>query len=141
MKLADLKAQHPAAVDELREELRSSIAAEVAAAHEQTLTAARADTAAERDRVVALVGTMFGAEAQETLNKVVASGVSADVLAALSGVLTPSPAASNADAPKNELLAALQVAHGKPVNADSPTNQQQKSALVADAERRAQQGL
>lgn len=141
MKLADLKAQHPGAVDELREELRSSIAAELAAAHEQTLTAARADTAAERDRVVALVGTLFGAEAQEKLNKVVASSVSADVLAALSGVLAPSPAASNADAPKNELLAALQAAHGNPVNADSPTNQQHKSALVADAERRAQQRI
>ncbi len=140
MKLADLKAQHPGAVDELREELSSSIAAELAADHEKSLSAARADTAAERDRVVALVGTLFGAEAQEKLNKVVASGISADVLAALSGVLAPSPAASNADAPKNELLAALQAAHGNPVNADSPT-QQQKSALVADAERRAQQGL
>ena len=41
--------------------------------------------------------------------------------------------------PKNELLAALQAAHGKPVNADSPV-QQHKSALVADAERRAQAG-
>ena len=140
MKLADLKAQHPGAVDELREELSSSIAAELAADHEKSLSAARADTAAERDRVVALVGTLFGAEAQEKLNKVVASGISADVLAALSGVLAPSPAASNADGPKNELLAALQAAHGNPVNADSPT-QQQKSPLVADAERRAQQGL
>ena len=140
MKLADLKAQHPGAVDELREELSSSIAAELAADHEKSLSAARADTAAERDRVVALVGTLFGAEAQEKLNKVVASGISADVLAALSGVLAPSPAASNADAPKNELLAALQAAHGNPVNADSPV-QQHKSALVADAERRAQQGL
>ena len=139
MKLADLKAQHPAAVDELREELRSAIAAEQAAAHEQALTAARADTAAERDRVVALVGTLFGAEAQEKLGKVVASGVSAEVLASLSGVLAPIPAASNADVQKNELLAALQAAHGKPVNADSPV-QQHKSALVADAERRAQAG-
>ena len=140
MKLADLKTQHPGAVDELRKELSSSIAAELAADHEKSLSAARADTAAERDRVVALVGTLFGAEAQEKLNKVVASGVSAEVLASLSGILAPSPAASNADAPKNDLLAALQAAHGNPVNADSPV-QQHKSALVADAERRAQQGL
>lgn len=141
MKLADLKAQHPGAVDELRKELSSSIAAELAADHEKSLSAARADTAAERDRVVALVGTLFGAEAQEKLNKVVASGVSAEVLASLSGILAPSPAASNADASKNDLLAALQAAHGAPVNADSPTNQQHKSALVADAERRAKQGI
>lgn len=142
MKLADLKAQHPNAVEELRKELSAKVAAEQAAANEQALTAARAETTAERERVVALVGTMFGAEVQEKLSKVVASGVSAELLATLSGVLAPNAAASTEETPKkNELLAALQVAHGAPVNADSPTNQQHKSALVADAERRAQQRI
>lgn len=142
MKLADLKAQHPDAVEELRKEISAAVAAEQAAANETAITAARAETTSERDRVVALVGTMFGAEAQERLSKVVASGVSAEVLATLSGVLAPQATASNEEASKkNELLAALQSAHGKPVNADSPSSQQHKSALVADAERRAQQGI
>lgn len=141
MKLADLKAQHPEAVEALREELRSAVTAEQAAAHEQALAAARADTAAERDRVVALVGALFGAEAKEKLSTVVASGVSAEVLATLSGVLAPSGnVSSEGKSPQADMLAALQAAHANPVNADAP-GKQHKSPLVADAERRAQQGI
>ena len=70
-----------------------------------------------------------------------ASGVSAEVLATLSGVLAPSgTASSEGKSPQADMLAALQAAHANPVNADAPAKQH-KSPLVADAERRAQQGI
>lgn len=111
MTLSELKAQHPDAVQELRVELREALRAELSAENNQALDAARADASAVQDRVVALAGAIFGKDAGEKLKAVAASGVSAEMLATLQGVLgQPDSAKPNA---QQEALAALAAATAK----------------------------
>lgn len=108
MTLTELKAQHPEAVSALRDELRAAITAEQEGENNQALDAARADASAVQDRVVALAGAIFGKDAGEKLKAVAASGVSAETLATLQGVLgQPDSAKPNA---QQEALAALAAA-------------------------------
>ena len=108
MTLTELKAQHPEAVSALRDELRAAITAEQEGENNQALDAARADASAVQDRVVALAGAIFGKDAGEKLKAVAASGVSAETLATLQGVLgQPDSAKPNA---QQEALATLAAA-------------------------------
>lgn len=114
MNLAELKAQHPDAVRELRAELEASAAAAAA----QVQDSARDEAAkAEQDRVLALAGAVLGEEAASRLKVVAASGVSPDVLASLQGVLGGTPAAdTKRDAQKEALDALKAAAAGKPLS-------------------------
>lgn len=108
MTLSELKAQHPDTVQELRVELREALRAELSTENNQALDAARADASAVQDRVVALAGAIFGKDAGEKLQAVAASGVSAETLATLQGVLgQPDSAKPNA---QQEALATLAAA-------------------------------
>lgn len=110
MTLANLKAQHPEAVDQLRGELRAALSAEMSDAHARALEAARADTTAERERIVALAATVFGKDAGEKLRTVAASGVSAEVLESLRGVFGAQADGQNA---QQKMLDALKDATAK----------------------------
>ena len=114
MNLAELNAQHPDAVRELRAELEASAAAAAA----QVQDSARDEAAkAEQDRVLALAGAVLGEEAASRLKVVAASGVSPDVLASLQGVLGGTPAAdTKRDAQKEALDALKAAAAGKPLS-------------------------
>ena len=83
MTLTELKAQHPEAVQALREELRVAVTAELEDQHARVLQAARVDADAERERIFALAGIVCGQDPAARLQKVAASGVSAEVLASL----------------------------------------------------------
>lgn len=114
MNLAELKAQHPEAVKELRAELEAGTAAAAAQAQDS----ARAEAAkAEQDRVLALAGAVLGEEAASRLKAVAASGVSPEVLASLQGVLGGAPAAdTKRDAQKEALDALKAAAADKPLS-------------------------
>lgn len=135
MTLSELKAQHPDTVQELRVELREALRAELSAENNQALDAARADASAVQDRVVALAGAIFGKDAGEKLQAVAASGVSAETLATLQGVLgQPDSAKPNA---QQEALATLAAATVKvptspmaAVGAEEDTPKQDFGALV-----------
>lgn len=111
MTLSELKAQHPDTVQELRVELREALRAELSTENNQALDAARADASAVQDRVIALAGAIFGKEAGEKLQAVAASGVSAETLATLQGVLGQPEAAKPSG--QQEALAALAAATAK----------------------------
>lgn len=135
MTLSELKAQHPDAVQELRAEMREALRAEVSAESKQALDAAKADASSVQDRIVALAGAIFGKEAEEKLQAVAASGVSAEMLATLQGVLgQPEAAKPNG---QQAMLAALASATAKvptsplaAVGSESDTAKQNFSALV-----------
>lgn len=114
MNLAELKAQHPEAVQELRAELEAGTAAAAAQAQDS----ARSEGAkAEQERVLALAGAVLGEEAASRLKAVAASGVSPEVLASLQGVLGGAPAAdTKRDAQKEALDALKAAAADKPLS-------------------------
>lgn len=114
MNLAELKAQHPEAVKELRAELEAGTAAAVAQARDSALAEG---AQAEQDRVLALAGTILGKKAADRLKAVAASGVSPEVLASLQGVLGGTPAADTKRDSQKEALDALKAAAaGKPLS-------------------------
>ena len=112
MTLTELKAQHPEAVQALRDELRVAVSAEVAGEHEQALTAARAESTAMQANVIALAGAIFGRAAGEQLQAIVATGVSAEMLGTLQGVLGQAKPEGKPDA-QQQALAALKSATAK----------------------------
>lgn len=112
MTLTELKAQHPEAVQALRDELRVAVSAEVAGEHEQALGAARAEASAAQANVIALVGAIFGKAAGEQLQAIAATGVSAEMLGTLQGVLGQSKPEGKVDA-QQQALDALKGATAK----------------------------
>ena len=117
MTLTELKAQHPDAVQALRDELRVAVSAEVAGEREQALGAARAEATAAQANVIALAGAIFGKAAGEQLQAVAAIGVSAEMLASLQGVLGQAKPEGKPDA-QQQAIDALKAAAAKvPANA------------------------
>lgn len=117
MDLTELKAQHPEAVQALRDELRVAVSAEVAGEHEQALGAARAEASAAQANVIALASAIFGKAAGEQLQAIAATGVSAEMLGTLQGVLGQAKPEGKADA-QQQALDALKAAAAKvPANA------------------------
>lgn len=107
MNLAELKAQHPEAVRELRTELETEVAAVNAQARDNALAEG---AKAEQERIMALAGAVLGEEAASRLKAVAASGVSPEVLASLQGVLGRTPAADTKRNSQKEALDALKAA-------------------------------
>ena len=103
MNLTELKAQHPEAVQALRDELRVTVSAELAAEHEQALAAARSESSAAQAKVIALAGAIFGKAAGEQLQAIAATGVSAEMLGTLQGVLGQAKPEGKPDAQKQAL--------------------------------------
>ena len=117
MDLTELKAQHPEAVQALRDELRVAVSAEVAGEHEQALAAARAESTATQANVIALAGAIFGKAAGEQLQTIAATGVSAEMLGTLQGVLGQAKPEGKPDA-QQQAIDALKAAAAKvPANA------------------------
>ena len=112
MDLTELKAQHPEAVQALRDELRVAVSAEVAGEHAQALGAARAEASAAQANVIALAGAIFGKAAGEQLQAVAATGVSAEMLGTLQGVLGQAKPEGKPDA-QQQALDALKGATAK----------------------------
>ena len=136
MNLAELKAQHPDAVKELRAELEAAAASAAAQARDSARTEA---AKAEQDRVLALAGTILGEAAASRLKVVAASGVSPEVLASLQGVLGGAPAAGTKRDSQKEALDALKAAAaGKPLSTLAALGEGESkdkpdfAALVAD---------
>lgn len=121
MNLAELKAQHPEAVRELRAELET----EAASVNAQARDSARAEgEKAERDRVLALAGTILGKEDADRLKAVAASGVSPEVLASLQGVLAP----ARPDKQQEALDALKAAAAGKPLSPMAALGEEESTA-------------
>ena len=117
MTLTELKAQHPEAVQALRDELRVAVSAEVAGEHEQALGAARAEASAAQANVIALASAIFGKAAGEQLQAIAATGVSAEMLGTLQGVLGQAKPEGKPDA-QQQAIDALKAAAAKvPANA------------------------
>lgn len=112
MTLTELKAQHPEAVQALRDELRVAVSAEVAGEHEQALAAARSESTATQANVIALAGAIFGKAAGEQLQAIAATGVSAEMLGTLQGVLGQAKPEGKVDA-QQQALDALRGATAK----------------------------
>lgn len=112
MTLTELKAQHPEAVQALRDELRVAVSAELAGEHEQALAAARAEASAAQANIIALAGAIFGKAAGEQLQAVAATGVSAEMLGTLQGVLGQAKPEGKMDA-QQQALDALKSATAK----------------------------
>lgn len=112
MDLTELKAQHPEAVQALRDELRVAVSAEVAGEHEQALGAARAEASAAQANVIALASAIFGKAAGEQLQAIAATGVSAEMLGTLQGVLGQAKPEGKVDA-QQQALDALKGATAK----------------------------
>lgn len=155
MDLTQLKAEQPGLLAEYAAELNAKHAQELetvkAAAASELAKAAETDKTAARSEVLAMVKAVIGPEAAANVEKLLATGITAEQFAAVAAVKGFSPAATApmqpaAITPENRavsdiekasatLLATMQLAHGGPLPA-APL-QQAKSSLVADAERRA----
>lgn len=146
----DFKAQHPdlyAAV--LAEGKAEAEAAHAASCAEETLTASRA---ADRETLLGLVKAVAGEDVAVRVGELASAGITTEQLAALGPLF---PAAAKAEQtpdrgdPEKEArekaLAVIGQATGSPLSGGADGQNNHKSALVADAERRAaafgQQGV
>lgn len=126
MTLEELKSSQP--------ELVKALAAETASAHEAALQAARADA---RKEALAIISAIGGEELAAKAETLLAANVTSAQIAALAPMLAkaePAPQPSEAQA-RQAALEAITAATGGPLPA---AQKPQKSALLADAERRAQ---
>lgn len=125
MDLKQLKAEHPGLVAELLAEFET----EAKAKAPDVATA----VATERTGLLALVGAALGDQAGERVAALVAAGVSAEQVKAVSGVLGQAPAAPAAPDTKAQILAGLQAAAPDPVGAMQPAapEKQQAEAVVS----------
>lgn len=139
MNLEELKAKYPDLAKELATEITAQIAAEQSAALAVKIEEASAN--AQKD-TLALVAAIGGAEIAQKAETLIAAKISASQLEALKPLLANSaaPQPDKADDPeakfRAEILAAINAASGEPLPASKTTKP--ASALMADAERRAQ---
>ena len=135
MALAELKAQNPELLKEMTAELVNAQAHELAAKMEEAAANARKET-------LALIKALGGAEIAQKAETLLAANITTAQLEALAPLLAkpeaaqPDKLADPEAKARAEMLDAINAATGQPLPAAK--SGQQKSALMADAERRAQ---
>lgn len=136
MDLDELKSKHP--------DLAAALTAEGKAQAERDVVALKAEAAAQaRAHALALVKAVAGEETGARVEQLLSAGVTPGQLAALAPLLctpateTPSAPKAVETAAREKALAAIVQATGGPLATGANVQKPSKSALVADAERRA----